>query len=462
MFRSMSDMGLKPLYMSVTAAVASALLVATAAPALAQGWNPADRAAVLASGVVGDAVVEALDVSGEVRVVIAYYGRAGRDRADAIAGRVAARDLAIRHRFRRLPAMAAMITRDGLLALVVDPRVRRVDVDAGGSGSLGVAVPLVGLDVLEGQGFGGAGITVALLDTGADVDHVDLADSIVAEQCFCTSCCPDASSEQSGPGSAEDDNGHGTNIAGVVTSNGGVAPLGGAPDADLVLVKVLDASNSFCCASDVIAGLDWIIAQRPDVDVVNMSLGTSASYVSDCDEANSTTMAFAAAVDALRTNGVLVLTSSGNTGLATTMPAPACVGGAIAVGASDDSDDVWPLSNADPMTDLVAPGVGIQSTGPADGTTVYTGTSQASALASACAAVLLQANPTATADDVASALAGSTTILNDPKNGRDYPRLDCEESHALLPEPRVGLLAAAAILTLTLARLRSRPALRGR
>jgi subtilisin family serine protease len=456
MHRWITVMGRKSFAVRAAAGLLLSLGLAVGSPAWGQAWDEADRQAVLASGVVGEPVLSALDVADEVRVVVVYHGRADRSRADAIIARVSRRHLGARHRFHRLPAMAVTVTRDGLLALVADPRVRRIDLDEGGGGDMGVAVPLVGLDILQGQGFGGEGITVALLDTGADLDHPDLVDSIVGEECFCTSCCPNGGNRQSGAGAAEDDHGHGTSIAGIITSNGTIAPPGGAPDADIVLVKVLDENNSFCCSSNVIAGLDWIIDQRPDVDVVNMSLGTNASYLSDCDDASATTMAFAAAIDALRANGVLVVSSSGNQGLKTTMPAPACVANAIAVAASDDMDVVWGPSNTDPTTDLFTPGVLIQSTGLAAETSIFTGTSQASALTASCAAVLLGANPLSTADEVAAALVGSTTILTDPNNKLDIPRLDCAESRTLLPEPGPGVLVAATLVALALGRRRTR------
>ena len=100
-------------------------------------------------------------------------------------------------------------------------------------------------------------------------------------------CCPNGQTTQSGAGAAEDDNGHGTNVSGIITANGVVAPEGSAPEAGIVAVKVLDSSNGFCCTSDVIAALDWIFANRPDVDVVNMSLGTNVRFAGHCDAATS-------------------------------------------------------------------------------------------------------------------------------------------------------------------------------
>lgn len=411
---------------------------------------------LLRSGRVDGDVVLAAAAEENVRVMVALAtpptrGQATADRLDAIAttidsvlGTLPPDQFKLRHRFRYSAVFSGSIGSAGLLALVGHPLVVRIDLDGGGGGALAEAVPLVGLDVVQAMGFTGAGITVAILDTGIDLDHLDLVDSIVGEHCICPACCPNGSSVQDGPGSGEDDNGHGTHVAGIVTSRGIVAPLGGAPDADIVIVKVLDQSNSFSCVSDVVAGLEWIIDQRPDVDVVNLSLGTNVLYPGNCDAADADTMAFAGAIDTLTSLGVVVLAASRNDGSETEMSAPACIANAISVAASDDLDEVYAQSNTNAQTDLLAPGVDIQSTGVADGTAVWTGTSQAVALSSACVAALLEAVPSATTSQIRSALVSSPTTIVDPKNGLDFSRLDCADALVALPEPdRVWSLCAA-------------------
>jgi subtilisin family serine protease len=123
----------------------------------------------------------------------------------------------------------------------------------------------------------GEGVDVAVLDSGVEEKHPDLRGSIVAERCFGTTVCRGGVRVLRGPGSAADDNGHGTNVAGIVTSDGTVAPVGVAPGAGLVAVKVLDAQNRFASTSDIVSELDWVATARPDVRVVNMSLGTDSS-----------------------------------------------------------------------------------------------------------------------------------------------------------------------------------------
>ncbi|MFI5394576.1 MAG: S8 family serine peptidase [Candidatus Binatia bacterium] len=437
------------------------------------------RARMLNSGVVGSAAVEAFAVQEKVRVMIAFAvpnpeinrseGRHAaafsmRAAIDAVRTNVlstlAPADFELRHAFLSVNAVAGDITPSGILALLDHPNVLRIDLDEGGSGGVFDPIPLVHLDVLHAMGLTGQGVTAAVLDTGIDTSHPDLADDVVAEQCFCSSlsgiggCCPDGAATQNGAGSAEDDNGHGTNVSGILTSNGTIAPAGGAPDTKIVAVKVLDRNNRFCCSSDVIAGLDWIINNRPDVKVVNMSLGTSALFSGDCDTATADTIAFATAIDTLRAQGISTFAASLNDGSGSEMSAPACVKNAVSVGAvynadvgrftfadpphptctdsTTHADEVTCFSNSDSTTDVFAPGCPTTSTGLGGGVSTFCGTSQATPLVAACAACLLQADPSAAPDQLELALKTSPTLVTAPQNGLSFPRLDCAAALAAL------------------------------
>jgi subtilisin family serine protease len=418
--------------------------------------------------VVGPGVWEALETQETVRVMIVFGMPTESLSASSAQATIKAQcddilqifrpgEFELLRRFEAINAMSGKITADGLRKLLDHPAVMRVDLDEGGTGSLAQAVPLANIDAIQSLGLSGSGVTVAVLDSGYDSDHPDLSDDLVGEACFCSGgggCCPDGSSNQTGAGSAEDDHGHGTNVSGVVTSAGTIAPVGGAPNADVVAVKVLDSSNSFCCTSDVVAGLNWIINNRSDVDIINMSLGTNALFTGDCDNATAFTMAFATAINTLRANGVPVFVSSGNDGSGTQMQAPACVANSIAVGAVWDSDvgaqtvlgctdattaadQVTCFSNSSTTTDLFAPGAPTTSTGFTGGTSTFFGTSQASPLAAACAALMLESDPTLTPNDIETALEASPTLVSDVTNGLSFPRLDCLAALGLGNQPPV-------------------------
>ena len=163
------------------------------------------------------------------------------------------------------------------------------------------------------------------------------------------------------------------------------------------------------------------------------------------------------------------------------MPAPACLSSVISVGAVYDADvgsvsrfgctdsstapdqvACWSSSNA--FTDLLAPGAPVTSSGLGGGTSTFYGTSQASALAAACAAALLEANPIASPDGLEAALKGSATQLVDPKNALAFPRLDCATAlEAVLHQPVPALggggsaLAAALLIGAGLWQIWRRP-----
>ena len=141
-----------------------------------------------------------------------------------------------------------------------------------------------------------------------------------------------------------------------------------------------------------------ILNNHPEVNVVNMSLGTSELFGGACDNATSYTSSYATAVNGLRQRGVLVFASAGNNKAQSAMAAPACVANVVSVGAVYDAslgsetfagvctdattraDQVTCFSNSDAQTDLFAPGAITTSTGLGGGTSDYMGTSQASPL----------------------------------------------------------------------------------
>ena len=171
-----------------------------------------------------------------------------------------------------------------------------------------------------------------------DAAHPDLAGALDGEACFCTTadgagCCPGGGTTRTGPGSAADDFGHGTHLAGIITGDGHVAPVGMAPEARLVAVKVLDATGAFAFSSDIVAALDWITAHRPDVDVVSLSLGTGALFPGVCDDATAYTQLLAAAVANLRARGAGAGRERQPRPAPRFRPPPAC-GSVIAVGAT--------------------------------------------------------------------------------------------------------------------------------
>ncbi|CAN5120901.1 hypothetical protein BH24ACT1_BH24ACT1_06170 [soil metagenome] len=120
----------------------------------------------------------------------------------------------------------------------------------------------IGAEAAWNEGTG-AGTVIAIVDTGVDLDHPDLVDKLV----------PGASFLNGSRGtSAEDDNGHGTHLAGIAAASTGndIGIAGVAPDARIMPVKVLDSSGSGKVV-DVEAGIKF--AADNGADVINLSFG---------------------------------------------------------------------------------------------------------------------------------------------------------------------------------------------
>jgi subtilisin family serine protease len=390
---------------------------------------------------IGEDVYRRLSVDRRIRVIVALkepvpqqseprpqFGKI-KDIQQEVLNSLTEDDFSNVHRWRAISAFAGEITEQGLAKLSKDPNVLQVSLDLAGSGNDATSAALIQADKVQAAGFSGKGVVTAILDTGVDSSHPDLASTIIAEQCFChngngTGCCPNGNTSQAGPGSARDDNGHGTNVAGIMVSAGTIAPKGIAPDAKLVAVRVMDSKNGFSGLSQVLDGLDWIIATHPDVKTVNMSLGTFSLFNGACD---NLILPFTYAVNALRESGAVVFASSGNNGSKTQISAPSCISNVISMGAIENwpgPEEVTGFTNSNSMLDLLAPGSPVTSTGRGGGISTYIGTSQASPHAAAGAALLLEAKPGLTSDQIEDALKKSGIYVLDSGNGLAFPRID--------------------------------------
>jgi hypothetical protein len=412
--------------MSATATVILALLLASAA-----------AAAQPAPATVGRQVEGALEVSEEVEVFVMLHeprlprrvGRAVRHRAVTSARRAVLRSMPGKgFRIGTQPSLvsgfSAHVTRAGLAKLRSHPSVRRIDAMARGHAALAESVHLIGADAVQRRRHRGQNVTVAVLDTGVDTSHPDLSGRVVAEECFCRpACCPNGERRQSGPGSAFTSTVHGPHVTGILASQGLVAPVGVAPEVDIVAIKVLD-ERQLGLLVDWIDALDWIATNRPDVRLVNMSLVSAELHEGTCDDANSFTLAFAQLFDLLHPRGVATFAASGNVGQRRSIGVPACVEKAIAVAAVTKADRVWTGGNSSSALDLLAPGVSIASVGTAASSLSITGTSMAVPHAVGSAALLVALDPGLDANDIEHLLKQTGVPIEDPRNRRVVPRVD--------------------------------------
>ncbi|MBV8259266.1 MAG: S8 family serine peptidase [Actinobacteria bacterium] len=325
---------------------------------------------------------------------------------------------------------------------------------------------LIHADAARLAGYTGAGVTVALVDTGVDSKNPTLAGAVVAEHCIVSGGgCPNGSDEQDGPGSAQDDQGHGTAMATILT--------GTAPGVKLVVVKVADR-NGRTSPQQIIAGLNWVLTHHPEAKLVSVSLGSDFVFSGPCDNLvsiNTVYTQYTTVIDALRANGQTVFASAGNQGSHAAITAPACIHAALAVGAvystafgpylapnvCRDAEtgpyEIACFSNSSTELDLLAVGAPVDTVGLGSAETLA-GTSAATAQATGAAAILLGADPALTPDALESVLKTTGLPITDPRNRITTPLIDVAAALGQLtgkpvPIPPAGGVAAPSTPTLS-------------
>ena len=243
-------------------------------------------------------------------------------------------------------------------------------------------------------GFDGEGTKVAVLDTGVDAKHPDLADQIAEAKDF------------TGEGVA-DRQGHGTHVASTIAGSGAAdaTKVGMAPQSDLLIGKVLGAQGGQ--SSWIIAGMEWAVDEG--ADVVNMSLGSSEP--TDCTDPMSL-----AAAELTEQSKTLFVIAAGNAGARETVSSPGCVESVLTVGAVDNRGVPAAFSSRGATQgghnlkpDLAAPGVSIfGAKAGSEGYVQMSGTSMATPHVAGAAALLRQAHPDYTAQQLKAALVSST------------------------------------------------------
>lgn len=331
---------------------------------------------------------------------------------------ISSSELQILYRYDSIPALVGEVTSESALQEIsASSQVRSVDADAKINVDLDSSVDVIEADQWHRRDVKGGGSAVAVLDTGIDTDHPDLSDDLIDQACFLVSeSCP-------GGDVAEDDNGHGTEVAGIISSSGNEAPRGVAPDAEIIALKVLNSEGSGFL-SNAVAALDYLINNPSlDAEVISMSFSTQERET-PCDNSSSATESMASALSSLRSDGVIAFGASGNNGTLSDMGAPACVSNVVSIGATNSSDGLAFFSNTDPNLDLVAPGRNIETSGLAGSTSSFTGTSASAPHAAGCAALLRDTGKYDSSDSIETALEISPTEVEDAL-GRQFPRLNC-------------------------------------
>ncbi|MDN5846257.1 MAG: S8 family serine peptidase [Candidatus Nitrosocosmicus sp.] len=265
----------------------------------------------------------------------------------------------------------------------------------------------------SGNGGGAINTDIAILDSGIYASHSDL--NIHHQKTFV-----------SGTSSGNDDNGHGTHVAGIAAAkDNSIGGVGVAPGAKLWAIKVLDRNGSGAL-STIIKGIDYIRQYASQIEVANLSLG--------CECKSS---AFDTAINNAVKAGITFVVASGNSGKDASTFSPANNPNVIAVSAIGDSDGkcggtgpstgfgrddtLASFSNYGAVVDVAAPGTKIYSTYKGNSYATMSGTSMASPHVAGAAALYEASHPGASPSEVRNALLsnGSTSSTCDGK-GRGY------------------------------------------
>lgn len=215
--------------------------------------------------------------------------------------------VAVRH-FRHVPASTAradahsrvvLERHPDVLSVVPDREVQTLGKPTGGGAATAAQVVPSGVTRIGAQPDTmprtGADVGVAIVDTGIDFAHADLT---VATECFTAYAA------------CQDDEGHGTHVAGIVAGrNNTVDVVGVAPAATVYAVKVLNRRGRGT-DSTIMAGLEWVADNAslvvPPIRVVNMSLGRAGTLDDN--------PALRASVRAVTLAGITVIVAAGNDG----------------------------------------------------------------------------------------------------------------------------------------------------
>lgn len=230
----------------------------------------------------------------------------------------------------------------------------------------------VDADTQPGEG-GGRGVRVAILDTGIDLDHPDLR--VAGHVSFVE-----------GVADGDDDNGHGTMVAGIIAAlDNDIGMVGVAPEVELYSVKVLDSSGEGV-GTAILSGINWAIEN--DMQVVVMSFGSLMTLP----------LAIGAALDRAAQAGIVLIAGAGNSGDSGVVFAPASHDAVIAVGATDRQGVRVSFSGTGPSLELMAPGADVLSTSRGGGVHIGNGTSLAASHVAGVAALLIAAGVTDSAE----------------------------------------------------------------
>lgn len=290
-----------------------------------------------------------------------------------------------------VPALVAALQAD-LTVLTAQPNYLYTLMQAAAAGARSPQYALDKLAIASVHPLAtGEGVPVAVIDSLVDAGHPEFTGAAIE--------VVDATD-----GSKEGAHPHGTSIAGVIASRGTL--LGVAPGVRLLGIRAFLAEEDGSAR-----GTSWRILKSLD------QAHAAGSRVVNMSFAGPRDLLVGRSVAGILRRGMIAIAAAGNEGPAAPPLYPAAYPGVVAVTAIDKDDVVYRQASQGVHVALSAPGVDILVPVPKGGYQITSGTSLAAAHVSGLAALLLGAEPSLTAAEVADILLSSSADLGAP--GRD-------------------------------------------
>lgn len=282
---------------------------------------------------------------------------------------------------------------------------------------------LIGLSEAKSLNLTGEGQTIVFIDDGHQVNHPYLQGTMIDG--FCTSsevCGADymVSGIKSG-GAHRGDGTHGSMVAGIIAGQANtLAPGGIAPKA-----KLISIDNNSGQGEGLIRAMDWILSVHKKHNIIALSgsfaapnFGGARGGGGECSIDPTLSRRIQSLVEA----GISVVFAAGNGGSLSKLDYPACLSEVISVGALKSTGEIQDYSNISNAITVLAPADVISANG-SSSYFIGGGTSSAAPVVAGAIALLKQANPSATPQEIKKALQSTRYRATDVLWG-NLPILD--------------------------------------
>ena len=274
---------------------------------------------------------------------------------------------------------------------------------------------LIGLDTLHRQGITGKDQVIVFIDDGVQKNHPIIKDAMIDGFCSSNAVCGEfylKSGIEAGEIRAGSTSSHGLMVAGTIAGRVIDGTLGGiAPEAKLISINNTDGNTP-----GLYAVFDWILEAKKKYNIVAVSGSFAAPNVGSrdafgaCSSGGDTLLE--TKIRRIYDAGIVPIFATANDGNVVRNSFPACLDFVFAVGATDSLGNLQGYSNVGPNLTVLAPS-DVKTAGINGTTFLGGGTSNAAPIVAGAVALLKQAKPEATIEDLRKAIQSSTRFVDD-------------------------------------------------